>query len=117
MTEIDTMMDRLDKLDAERAALRHDLRKSLAIKLLWPDAFEHGQCSSQVKGNLRNKTLPLTFTLKLGNGEERSVPLEEVPPILWPKKLKEEINKLGFMSGNRFFRILKEEEINATNTT
>lgn len=113
MSNVTELMTKLDSLYEDRRQLHHDLHKSLTIQELWPDAFVHGRCSSQVKGNLRNKDLPLTFILKLGNGEKRYLPLEEVPTILWPEKLKAEIRKLGPFSGNRFYKLLKQGEDNA----
>ena len=43
----------IELLDSERTQLYEKLKRSLAILALWPDAFQHGPCSSQVTGNAR----------------------------------------------------------------
>lgn len=102
-------LDQLAHLNSERDKLHHDLRKSLTIQGLWADAFEFGQCTSRVTGNPRGE---LTFTITLGNNEQRSLPLEEVPVILWSEQVKDDIRQLGPFHCHRYFKLLKNGEIN-----
>lgn len=112
MNNIKDAMERLEQLDLERDKLKAELRKSLALQAVWPDAFDHGPCGSQVVGNPRDQ---LTFNLKFLNGETRSVPLEEVPVTLWSEQVKDDIRKLGPMSKSRYFYLLTQHEKGASN--
>ena len=106
--QIQQKMDELDALYEERDQLHHELKRSLALQAIWPDAFTHGRCTTQVTGNPRRE---LTFTLKLANGERRSKPLEEVPVILWPDTVKADIRQLGGFHGSwKYHKILKGED-------
>lgn len=88
-------MAELDRVYEERDALHHELKRSLTLQAIWPDAFTHGRCTTQVTGNCRRE---LTFTLKLGNGEMYHKPLEQVPTILWPETVKAEIRSAGYQA-------------------
>jgi hypothetical protein len=104
-----TVTDKLAHLDELRAqvdTLHHDLKRSLAIQSIWPDAFDHGSCTSYVVGNPRNQ---LTFCLTMANNETREKPLEEVPTILWNPKLKADILMLGPVNARKYYRLLKGE--------
>lgn len=101
---------KLERLYEERDGLHQELKRSLALQEVWPDAFTHGRCTSQVTGNPRRE---LTFTLKLANGERRSKPLEEVPVILWPASVKADIRQLGGHHGSWKYHKLLQEEDNA----
>jgi hypothetical protein len=102
------LMGELDKLYEERDALHHQLKRSLALQEIWPDAFVHGRCTTQVTGNPRRE---LTFTLTLANGERHEKPLEDVPVILWPAAVKADIRQLGGFHGSwKYHKILKGED-------
>jgi hypothetical protein len=110
--ELTQALLKLDRAYEERDALHHELKRSLALQDIWPDAFTHGRCTTQVTGNPRRE---LTFTLKLANGERRSVPLEDVPVILWPETVKADIRQLGGFHGSyKYHKLLKGED-NAQN--
>lgn len=109
MTEISEAMDRLKQLNRDRDDLYRELDKSLALQGVWFDAFEYGRCKSRIVGNPRDS---LTFNLTLGNGEERSLPLEEVPVILWSDQVKADIRQLGPFH-SKYYKLLKEGEDNA----
>lgn len=112
MTERNIMeqMDKISKLQEETEQLMQDLHESLTIKRLWPDAFDHGAVLSQVSGHPAEQ---LTFTVTLGNEEQRSLPLEEVPVILWSDQVKQDIRKRG----SRKYRNLLQGESNGTSDT
>lgn len=105
--QVSKTLERLDKANAERASLTHQLRKSLAIQELWPDAFEHGSCVSVVTGNVH---VGFTFTLTFDNGDTTTKPLEDVPTILWPEKIKADVRRLGLFSANKYYKILRGEK-------
>jgi hypothetical protein len=96
----------LDNLNVQRDALYKDLNRSLAIQELWPDAFEHGACTSYVVGNPRSE---MTFVLTLGNKETRKLPLQDVPVILWSEGAKATIRELGPYNARKYYRLLKGE--------
>jgi hypothetical protein len=96
----------LDHLNVQREALHQDLKRSLALQDLWPDAFDHGACTSYVVGNPRNE---MTFVLTMGNGETREVPLQDVPVVLWSEQVRESIRKLGPHHARKYYHLLKGE--------
>lgn len=101
------LMGELDLLYEERAALHHDLRRSLVLQELVPDVFAHGRAKTRVQGNPRNE---LTFVVTLGNGEQRTMPLEEVPVILWSESVKADIRDLGPYHARKYHRLMTKGE-------
>ena len=104
MTEIQDKLDHLDELDRQRKELRNQLDKSLAIKQLWPNAFEgEGRVTSRVTGNPLGGSL--LFTVTLADGKRHTLPLEEVPTVLWSEQVKKDMSKLSpFNKYNRKLR-------------
>jgi hypothetical protein len=106
-------IDALDAADelAERAAeTRRDLRRSLAIKELWPEAFDvRGGVTSQIVGN-NNKEL--TFTIKRKDGKKRAFDLLDVPFCLWCEQVKAAIRKgrIGNGPAIRYYNKLIQHE-------
>lgn len=105
--ELNDALTRLATLNRQRDGLYQDLRRSLALQEIWPDAFEHGRCTSRVTGNPRSE---LTFVLTLGNGEQREKPLQDIPVILWSEQVKNDIRRLGPHHARKFYTLLKKGE-------
>lgn len=110
--ELDLAIAKLDRLHAERGKLQRELKRSLALERLWPEAFSGDRNpTTQVKGNPRRE---MTFTMYNGN-DTRELPLEEVPVILWPEAVKNDIRRIGWNARSVYRNLLKEED-NATDT-
>lgn len=104
-------LDKIEKLQQEVALKRQQLKRSITIMTIWPDAFEQGSVTTQVTGNPRKQ---LTFTLTMGDGEKRTKPLEEVPTVLWPASVKADVLKLGPFACRKYFDLLKGEDANGS---
>jgi hypothetical protein len=110
--KIDKAIQRLEHLHAKRMALHEELKRSLALQKLWPDAFDHDRKpTTQIVGNPRRE---LTFNAHIGD-EHRSLPLEDVPTILWSNQVKADIRELGPFGARRYYKILQGEN-NGTTT-
>ncbi len=74
----------LEALREKQAGLYHELDRSLALKSLWPEVFEHGKAGSQWLGRHQD---PRALVLRVFNGadprEWRDFPGLEVPEVLW----------------------------------
>lgn len=112
MNKLDAAIDRLEKLHRKRGQLQLELKRSLALQKLWPGAFDSDKKpTTQVTGNPRRK---LWFAMYNGN-ERHEMPLEEVPVILWPEAVKNDIRRIGWNARSVYRNLLKEEN-NATNS-
>jgi hypothetical protein len=83
--QIETLREKQDKCLSE-------LKKSLRIKALWPEAFKLGAVNSTVTGNPRRA---LIFTITRGDGESRQFPLTDIPLELWPAQVLEDMKRPG----------------------
>jgi hypothetical protein len=91
---IRTLTSQLDDWEIKRQSLFSELKASMAIQELWPDAFEHGPASVRIEGSHING-----FKLCIRNFvEEKSFDLSEIPVELAcrphiKKALKDILNK------------------------
>ena len=95
-------IEELEAKQKQSAATLEKLKRSLQIKALWPEAFEHGSVTSHVQGNPRRV---LTFTIIRGDESLRRWELSEVPPELWPAQVLEDMKRPG--ANPEYKRILK----------
>lgn len=63
-------MERLKELEKQRAKLIAELDCSLALRELWPDAFDKGRVHSHVEGSMQ-KPSTLRLVVKKEDGERR----------------------------------------------
>ena len=75
---LDKLNDNADKQDK----LRAELSKSVVLRQFCPDAFEHGQCTTQVRANAFSPEFA-TFTITRGDGSKHAYKLLDVPVQLW----------------------------------
>ena len=92
MNKAQELYKKLHDLGEERNELMVRLAKSLAIQELWPNAFRNGNPTAQVVGNIRKS---LEYTITFPDGTTDSMPLEDVPVILWPQKVKDDLKVLS----------------------
>ena len=83
---LEAKMEQIEQLERKRKELFHKLRRSMAIRDLWEEAFDGGRCHSRVEGNQRQ----LYFIIRDKSGEERKWKLEDVREILWPPEIRKE---------------------------
>ena len=80
IAELDKKYDQLDKT-------RVQLKASLDIQMLWPEAFKHGKCTSYLGGNLFEfKTM--RFIIKNGQGDTREFKLMDIPDHLLKRAIE-----------------------------
>lgn len=82
--ERDALLAPLDAKFAKQREPLNQLDKSLTIKSLWPEAFDHGACTSHIQGNVVDPLQSL-FVIKDGSGTERSFNIKAVPFGLLPE--------------------------------
>jgi hypothetical protein len=90
-TKIAAIQAELRRLHTKQADTLEELTRSIAIKELWPEAFDHGGIArlrpnyTHVRGRRDvPKLIDLTITRgPIGeNGEERVFAAEDLPPVL-----------------------------------
>ena len=86
------LIDRIEALREKQDKCLTELKKSLRIKALWPEAFEHGSVNSTVTGNPRRA---LIYKITRGDGVSREFPLSAVPLELWPAQVLEDMKRPG----------------------
>ena len=80
MAELDKKYDELDKT-------RKQLKASLDIQMLWPEAFKNGKCVSYLGGNLFEfKTM--RFIIKDGQGDTKEFRLTDIPDHLLKRAIE-----------------------------
>ena len=80
MAELDKKYDELDKT-------RKQLKASLDIQMLWPEAFKHGKCTSYLGGNMFEfKTM--RFIIKNRMGDTREFRLTDIPDHLLKRAIE-----------------------------
>jgi hypothetical protein len=77
----------LDQKYIELDKTKEQLRASLSIQLLWPDAFKHGKCTSYLQGNL-NRPKSMYFQIKNGNNETKDFQLMNIPSLLLKRAIE-----------------------------
>ena len=81
------LIDILDKKYAEADKTRAQLKASLDIQMLWPEAFKHGKCTSALGGNLFEfKTM--RFIIKDGQGDTKEFRLTDIPDHLLKRAIE-----------------------------
>lgn len=81
------LMDQLDGKYLELDRTRGQLRASLDIQMLWPEAFKHGRCTSYLGGNLF-RIDSMRFIIKNGKGETREFKLTDIPDHLLKRAIE-----------------------------
>ena len=82
---IEKKLEHLDGLIKEKNRLYDELKESMAILLLWPDVFKHGNVRAIIEGNTIS---PGKMRLMIANEkEEKRFPLVDVPPVLLERHL------------------------------
>lgn len=102
MEKILKAIEEIETKQKQSARTLEKLKRSLQIKALWPEAFEHGSVTSHVQGNPRRV---LTFTIIRGDESLRRWELSEVPPELWPAQVLADMERPG--ANPEYKRILK----------
>jgi len=105
MEQVLKAIEELEEKQKQSARTLEKLKRSLQIKALWPEAFEHGSVTSHVQGNPRRA---LIFTIIRGDESSRQFPLTDVPPELWPAQVLEDMKRPG--ANPHYKRILKGEK-------
>jgi hypothetical protein len=77
----------LDQKYIELDKTKEQLRASLSIQLLWPDAFKYGKCTSYLQGNL-NRPESMYFQIKNGNNETKDFQLIDIPSLLLKRAIE-----------------------------
>lgn len=81
------LIDILDKKYEQADKTRAQLKASLDIQMLWPEAFKHGKCTSALGGNLFEfKTM--RFVIKNGIGEIKEFELTDIPDHLLKRAIE-----------------------------
>lgn len=101
MNKAQELYKKLHDAGEERDDLMKQLAKSLAIQELWPNAFRNGNPKSRVRGNPRKS---LRFNITFPDGTTDSMPLEDLPVILWPEAVKDDLKALSVY--NKYNKIL-----------
>ena len=91
------ILDNLDGLYAKRDKLHDQLKRSMTIQDLWPDAFKYGKCKSFARGKCdpwimrcqqtahrKNAFKELKIVFQSGLGAEKEFTVEEVPFMALP---------------------------------
>jgi len=97
--EINELLDKLAELQKKNSGTVLELKRSLAIQKLWPEAFACGKVSSVVRREplstqqynsyvRRKQPVKGTFTITRSDGEERVFPVSEVPNFLLPEEIR-----------------------------
>lgn len=104
-------LDELDALLVRKMDLHQKLRKALHLILLSEsNPFSHKKpVTTKVTGNPHNGSL--TFHIVVDGGEHDSFPLEQVPVILWPQHV---IDDIPLWRNNRYRKILRKEKKDGT---
>lgn len=99
-TEMDVLLLRLVAKQAEAAETISKFQRSMLVKKLWPEAFECGNCYTQVTQyplqtgtslallRKKGKQVPGRLTLRRPDGVEKVFPTSEIPDELLPKSMK-----------------------------
>jgi hypothetical protein len=81
------LINQLDKKYAEAEKTRAQLKASLDIGMLWPEAFKYGKCTSALGGNLFEfKTM--RFVIKDGQGNIKEFKLTDIPDHLLKRAIE-----------------------------
>jgi hypothetical protein len=83
-------MERLEELHKREGELFDELKRSLAIKKLWPEVFDKGKIDVSFYGGTtydlqRGKVNKMKMVLKRSDGDSREFTLDKVPIMLWPE--------------------------------
>lgn len=76
MPDIDKVYEQCEALEAERKRLRAKLSASMDLRRLWPEAFDHGPCTSRLGGA---PSIGYTFTITRGDLSSVTWDIGKVP--------------------------------------
>jgi len=77
-TDIKNKLNIIEEKMKESASLRDELKLSIELESMWPEAFDHGPVKAKLVGNFHNPK-GMRFSITDGAGNERIWPLSEVP--------------------------------------
>lgn len=80
------LLNELEDLHQQQAISIAELRRSLMILDLWPEAFDGGAVKTYVHGN---ENTQLLFSIETKSGEKKSFDIRKVNPELWPHRLRQ----------------------------
>ena len=81
------LMNQLDEKYIQVDKTRAQLKASLDIQMLWPEAFKHGKCTSYLGGNLFEfKTM--RFIIKNSQGDTKEFKLIDIPDHLLKRTIE-----------------------------
>lgn len=99
------LIEKIEALREKQDKTLAELKRSLLIKALWPEAFEAGSVTSSATGNPHHNHT-LTFILTRKDNISRHYDLADVPVQLWPAQV---VADIGERYGNsKYKKILKE---------
>ena len=100
------LLDDLEQLNAKKATLFTQLKRSLMIQEIWPEAFDHGKATTQAVGDPRRT---ITWTITNGNGDCHEMDLLAVPVELWSEQIIDSINDVPGHA-TKYWRILHDHK-------
>lgn len=87
----DQLVNKIAEAHKRQSEIMVELQRSLLLSDFFPAAFEHGACTSFVRGNPW-KPYSMWFVVRTGDGEEHEWLVLDVPAALW-ERYKEEFRK------------------------
>lgn len=81
------LMAHLDELYIAADKTRKQLKASMDIQMLWPEAFKYGKCTSYLGGNLF-KIDSMQFIIRNGNGDTKEFKLTDIPDHLLKRAIE-----------------------------
>lgn len=81
MSDVDQKMQKIKELHKKKGDLFDQLERSLAMKKIWPEVFDHGRIKSHVDGSL-NYPKEMKLVIVNGAGEERKILLKDAPRVI-----------------------------------
>ena len=73
---------KIKELEAEKDKLFEELERSVAIKMMWPEAFRGGCVKARMEGSHHSHPRNMKFIITNGEGVIREFPITEVPAVL-----------------------------------
>lgn len=81
-TRIADKFKEIKKLEKKKDKLLEELERSVAIKMMWPEAFDRGSVRARIEGNQHGHPSNTKFLITNGEGICREFPITEVPAVL-----------------------------------
>lgn len=89
----DEILTSIESKEAQAAELRQQLKGSLAIQKLWPEAFDAGTAKLGARATVHDPHKG-TIIITRSDGEKREFEAMQVPFFLWPSGMQENFLKL-----------------------